>query len=456
MTRRMRWGAPLALALVALMAGAALAYSWDPPNAGAANPGRLGPNYTWDNGDPVLANNQDGSLSAAYVSDYTKGVFADDGSSGPWLSNFYTRSQDGGATWSKPVRLNGKYHADRVTLVSSGSHVVTFFMSQVHYWATPGGSTFKTSEPRYVYVRTNTNNGAPASWTAAKKLPGQSTNSRGDYLWAASDGNLVVVATTNTANGKIWTWRSTDGGVTFTGPIQAGTTTATDTTSGYVGGLSGLPAVAVHGTTVIVGWVASPAGQVVTAISTDSGATYGSPTTRQASGGNANNGYVQADDRSGDNRMAFTWTTASGAFLQIYDDGTNTWGTKRTIATFPDSDPGVGSVYNKGGEGATVALGSGSTVGISLSECNTANGFTCNNPQLSDTKARSQLVWRESSDNGASWGNPEIIKAPGTAKGSYINDYGDVIYLPGGKPFVLWNGHNSAYSAYTVQIRVGN
>jgi hypothetical protein len=454
MARKMRWGAPLALVLVGLMATAALAYSWDPPNGGA-NPGRLGPNYTWNNGDPVLAINGDGSLSAAYVSDYTNGTYADD-VTGPYLSNFYTRSTDGGVTWSKGLRLNGKYNADRVTLVSSGEHVVTFFMSQEHYWATPGGSTFKPAEPRYVYVRTNTNNGAAASWTAAKKLPGQSTSSRGDYLWAASDGNLVVVATTNTQNGKIWTWRSTDGGVTFTGPIQAGTTTGTDTTSGYVGGFSGLPAVAVHGTTVIVGWVSNPTGQVVTAVSTNSGTSYAAPTTRQASGGNANNGYVQADDRSGDDRMAFTWTTPTGAFLQIYDDGTDTWGTKRTITAFPDTAPAVGTTYNKGGEGAIVALGSGNTVGITLSECNTANGFTCNNPQLSDTKAREQLVWRESTDNGASWGTPEVIKAPGTPKGSFINNYGDVMYLTDGTPFVTWNGHNSAYSAYTSQIRVGN
>jgi hypothetical protein len=305
-------------------------------------------------------------------------------------------------------------------------------------------------------VRTNTNNGAAAAWTAAKKLPGQTVNSRGDYLWSASDGNVVVVAVTNTANGQIWTWRSTNGGVTFSGPIQAGTTTATDTTSGYVGGFSGLPAVAVHGSTVIVGFVSNPAGRVVTAISTDSGATYGAVTEREASGGNANNGYVQADDRSGDQRMAFTWTTPSGAFLQIYNDGTDTWGAKRTITVFPDTAPAVGSTYNKGGEGAIVALGSGNTVGITLSECNTVNGFTCNNPQLSDAKAREQLVWRQSTDNGANWGTPEVIKAPGSSKGSFLNNYGDVLYLGNGKPFVTWNGHNAAYTYYTTQIRVGN
>jgi hypothetical protein len=31
-----------------------------------------------------------------------------------------------------------------------------------------------------------------------------------------------------------------------------------------------------------------------------------------------------------------------------------------------------------------------------------------------------------------------------------------VLYLPNGKPFVLWNAHNAAYSAYTTQIRIGN
>ena len=454
MVRRMRWGSALAVALVALSMSAAFAFSWDAPNPGSSTPGRLGPNYTWDNGDPVLAVNGDGSISAAYVSDYTKGAYAYDGS-GTYLSNFYQRSTDNGATWGKAVRLNGNYHADRVTLVSSGDNVVAFFMSQLHYWASPGGSTFKTADPRYIYARTSTGDGAAGTWGTAAKLPGQTKTSRGDYLYSASDGSLVVVAVTNTANGKIWTWRSTNGGVSFTGPVQAGLTTATDTTSGYVGGYSGLPAVAVHGTTVIVGWVSNPTGQVVAAVSTDSGATFSVPTTLEASGGNANNGYVQADDRTGDNRMAFTWTTPTAAYLRIYDDGTDTWGTKRTIVTFPDGAGAVGTVNNKGGEGALVALGSGTTVGIALSECNTANGATCNNPQLSDAKARSQLVWRQSTDNGANWGTPEVIAAPGTAKGTYLNNYGDVMYLGNGKPFVLWNAHNSAYTAYTIQIRVG-
>ncbi len=455
MVRRMRRGAALAAVMVVLSVSAALAYSWDKPNTGAADPGRLGPNYTWNNGDPVLAVNGDNSLSAAYVSDYVKGVFADD-VTGPYMSSFYVRSTDNGQTWSKAFKLNGRYHADRVTLVSSGDNVVTFFMSQQHYWATPGGSTFKTGEPRYIYFRTNTNNGGSAAWNAAKRLPGQTQTSRGDYLYSASDGNLVVVAVTNTQNGKIWTWRSTNGGTSFTGPIEVGSTTATDTQSGYVGGFSGLPAVAVHGSTVVVGWTSTAAGRVSTAVSTDSGATYGAPTTRQASGGNENNGYVQADDRSGDNRLVFTWTTPDAAYLQIYDDGTNGWLAKRTITTFPDPDPAVGNTYDKGGEGAIVALGTGTKIGVSLSECNTANGFTCNNPQLSDVKAREQLVWRESSNNGASWGGAEIIAPVGSGKGQYIHNYGDVLYLPSGKPFVLWNAHNAAYSAYTTQIRVGN
>jgi hypothetical protein len=455
MVRRLRRGAALAVAVVVLTVSAAFAYSWDKPNTGAADPGRLGPNYTWNNGDPVLGVTADGAISAVYVSDYVKGVFADD-VSGPYMSTFYTRSTNQGLTWSKPVKLNGQYHADRVTLTASGHNLTTFFMSQQHYWATPGGSTFKTGEPRYVYFRTSTADGTAGTFSAAKKLPGQTQTSRGDYLYSASDGSLVVVAVTNTQNGNIWTWRSTNGGTSFTGPIQAGTTTATDTASGYVGGFSGLPAVAVHGSTVVVGWTSTAAGRVSAAVSTDSGATYGAPTQLEASGGNANNGYVQADDRTGDNRMALTWTTPDAAYLRIYDDGSDTWGTKRTITTFPDGDAAVGNTYDKGGEGAIVALGSGNTIGVTLSECNTANGFTCNNPQLSDVKAREQLVWRESSDNGASWGNAEIIAPVGSGKGQYIHNYGDVLYLGNGKPFVTWNAHNAAYSAYTTQIRVGN
>jgi hypothetical protein len=453
MVRKLRWGVgPIALALVVLTANVAFAVvTWTAPNGTSATPGRLGPNYTWDNGDPVLANNADGSISAAYVSDYTNGVFACDGS-GVYLSNFYTRSTDGGATWSKGFRLNGKYHADRVTLQSSGSNVVTFFMSQTKYWGCPGGSTFDTTKPRYIYVRVNTANGASGSWGAAAKLPGQTTNSRGDYLYSGSSGANVYLVTTNTATGKIWLWQSHNSGASFTGPTNVGATTAVDNSSGYVGGFSGLPAVAATGTNVVVSWVSNPSGAVQAAVSSNSGTSFGAPTQLAASGGNANNGYVQADGSG--TRLAVTWTTTSGAFVDVYDTVGASWGSAHTIVAFPDGGGGIGT-NNQGGEGAIVSLSGTTGISVTLSECNNTGSSICDNAALSEEKTREALVYYSSTNNGSTFPTRSVITVPGTKKGSFINDYGDMIVY-NNKPFVLWNAHDAFYGAYTVQIRVGS
>jgi hypothetical protein len=268
----------------------------------------------------------------------------------------------------------------------------------------------------------------------------------------ASGSNFYVV-TTNTNNGKIWLWRSTDAGQTWSGPVTVGTTTATDTVTGYVGGFSGLPAVAATGNDVLVSWINTPQGQVLGAVSSDSGATFGAATELEATGGNDNNGYTQAAGR--DSRLATTWTTSDGAYLRIYNTGTDSWGAKRTITTFPDPDATVPSDLDDGGEGAIVALDAGNKVGIALSECNTAMGFICNNPQLSLGQTRETLVWRQSSDNGASFSAASIIAPVTNNKGTYINNYGSAIFHEG-SPYVLWNAHNAAYTAYTNQLRVGS
>lgn len=451
MTRKIRRVAPLAVALVVLTTSAALAaVTWSNPNPGSANPGRLGPNFTWNNGDPVLAVN--GSIvEAAFVSDYVKGVFADD-VNGPYMSVFFTRSTNGGATWEKAIKLNGAFHADRITIAGVGTNVTAFYMSQVHYWATPGGSTFKTSEPRYIYYQTSTTNGSAGSFSTRAKLPGQTKTSRGDYLYSAASGSDVYVVTTNTANGNISLWQSHDSGGTFTGPTTVGTTTATDLTSGYVGGYSGLPAVAATGSNVVVSYVATAAGRVDAKISTNSGTSFGTATVLAASGGNANNGYVQADGH--DTRLVVSWTTAAGAFLRVYDTGGATWGAQRTIVTFPDSGGGIGT-NNQGGEGAIPLLTGTTGISISLSECNTTTASTCNTPALDDVKTREALVYYSSTDNGATFPTRSVIAVPSSAKGTYIANYGDLA-LVAGKPFVTWNWHNSAYTDYTDQIRVGS
>jgi hypothetical protein len=454
MRHRFRWVTAAAIALTALLASSALAaITWG--NAPGAATGRIGPNYTWNNGDPVLDEHgtDDGTLSAGYVTDTIKGVFAQD--TGPYMGVYYVRSTNDGGTWSKPKRLNpaGK-HADRLTLQAEGNVVVAAYMDQTKYYQ-GNQYTFDETKPRYIWIKRNPNNGAPADWSAAQKLPGQTKQSRGDYLYMGASGSNFYVVTTNTANGKIFFWRSTDAGQNWSTAATLGTTTATDTVTGYVGGFSGLPAVAATGDDVVVSWTNSATGQIVARVSDDAGATFGAATQLEATGGNDNNGYVQAAGR--DSRLAVAWTTADGAYLRIYDTGTDSWGTKRTITTFPDPDPNVPAAVDDGGEGAIVALDAGNTVGIALSECNTTStgSFICNNPQLSLGQTRETLVWRESSDNGANFSAASIIAPVTNNQGTYINNYGSAIFHEG-SPYALWNAHNAAYTYYTNQLRVGS
>ena len=332
----------------------------------------------------------------------------------------------------------------------TGKTLIAVYMDQDEYYQ--GGATLNTSDPRFLYVTRNTNHGS-GSWTQQQLLPGQTNSSRGDYINAWASGTNVHVVTTNTQTGAIWYWRSTDRGANWANPVSVGTTTAVDDVSGYVGGFSGLPSVAATGSHVIISWVTNPTGRVAAVVSANSGASFGSQVQLAASGGNANNGYVNLDAR--DTRIAVTWTTAAGGFLRIYNTGAGSFGAVRQFVSFPDTDPGIGSIYNKGGEGAMVALGPGQLVGIALSECNElSTGDICNEPDLLNNKTREQLVWRSSEDNGATWDDPQVIGPVKNAKTTLINNYADAIYVKA-KPLVLWNGHDAIYFNYVNYGSVG-
>jgi hypothetical protein len=449
----------IASALVVTLATAAWAvsnYTW------SANKlvGGASQAATFMNGVHQLAVTVDKSVTPAktyanfvYQSDYTTaGVYTNDtkcAASNDCLANYYVRSSDGGKTWNNPKRLPApaNTHMDRGTIATTGTTIVALEMSQTKYYQS--GSTFDVSAPRYVYATRSTDNGA--TWSNAVQLPGQTTTSRGDYLNVWASGSYVHAVVTNTQTGAIWYWRSIDKGQTWANPVSIGSTTATDTDpNGYVGGFSGLPSIAASGSTVIASWIDNPSGRVVYARSTNNGGAWGAETQLLASGGLDNLGYVNMDAR--DTRIGVSWTTAAGGWVKIYSTGTSSFGPDRQFVSFPDS--GVGSLDNKGGEGAMVALGPGNLVGITLSECNQLSTGEICSANLSNNKTREQLVWRASDDNGATWSNPDVIGPVGQAKTTFINNYGDVIYVKS-KPLAVWNGHDAVYFNYVNFRTVG-
>jgi hypothetical protein len=453
------WRIAVALSLVVGLAVAAWAlatYTW----SAKSTVGPAAQAGTFMNGVHQLAVTVDKSVTPAktytnlvYQSDYTTaGVYTNDtkcATNNDCLANYYVRSADGGKTWGSPKILPAPANTptDRATIAATGTTLVAVYMSQTAYYQS--GTTFDPSQPRYVYATRSTDNGA--TWSTQVKLPGQTTSSRGDYLNVWASGAYVHAVTTDSNTGQILYWRSANKGQSWSNPVSIGSTTATDNDpNGYVGGFSGLPSIAASGSTVIASWVDNPTGKVVYVRSTNNGTNWGAETQLVASGANANTGYVNMDAH--DTRIAVSWSTTAGGWVKIYSTGTATFGPDRQFVSFPDT--GVGSLYNKGGEGAMVALGPGSLVGVTLSECNQLSGGEVCSANLTNNKTREQLVWRASDDNGATWSSPTVIGSVGTPKTSFINNYGDVIYVKT-KPLAVWNGHDATYSNYVNFRTVG-
>lgn len=463
---RLRWAVigPFVVLLSALAVSQALAamtFSGVPSGSGVA----VTP--AWDNGDPALGFGSDNSLSAVSVSDSLAGCFAGQ-TTGIHLAVYYSRLASGGTAWSKPKQISGAYLADRGTLITSGANVYTAWVKQSQYYDTNCTKyTFDTSQPRPLFFRRNTNNGAAASWATPIKLPGQSATARVDYPTIAASGTMVYVTATDVGTGHIRLWISSDSGVTFATPITIATTAHQDTTPGqtngacpcgYVGGFAGLPAVATDGSAIGIAYLSSATGAETVAICSTTG-TGCKKTVVVASGADANSGYPQAAGDTASGRMAFTWTTATGGFVRIWSgDTTGSFGTANQFATFPDSALASTACQsttpcNAGGSGAIVGLTGTTGVGIALSECNTVSGVTCDQSQTQE-KSREILTWRQSADNGSTWTAPAVIKAPtgGSANTSWMSEFGSVAYS-GATPYVLFNGHDDAYKVYDVEVR---
>jgi len=455
-SRRLSWSVPLAIACVLALAGTALA-AVSFSNVGA----KVAPS-SWSNGDPSIGGNANGQISAVVVSD-TLGTTCFGSGAGPQLQVFTSQFANG--SWGTPKNVSGNtFSADRGTLVTNGANVYVAYSSQVHYWNNCTKYAFDVSEPRIDYFRRSTNNGA--TYSAPIKLPGQSATFRGDYMYIATRGSNVYITTTNVDTGKIILWVSTNNGQSFAQPVNVGSTTNVDNTPGqtngscpcgYVGGKSGLPAVATNGSAVGVAYTASPTGAEKIAICNTAG-TGCTTKTVQSSGVNANYGYSQA---AGDaTRMVFTWTTAAGAFSDVWAGGTaGSFGGKKTITAFPDANfagqacASATTPCNQAGNGAIPVLLGTTGVGIALTECNTVSGVSCDESQTLQ-KSREILVWYESSNNGGSYGTHALIKAASgnTKNPSWMSEYGSATNI-GGVPYVLFNGHDAVYGTYDVEVR---
>ena len=451
--RKVRWSARVGVATLAVivMAGSAFASAtWG--NAPGATAPRVGANFTWNDGPPMAAK-LGSKLIAVYDSDYTACGATTDGS-GCFMGAYATTSSNSGGIWGKPRRLNpGTKHAERATIAAGTSTACAAFMTQTKYYSAHYAIyTFDKSAVRTTYVRCTSDG---TTWLAAVKLPGQTTSSRGDYPYMAASGSNFYLTMTNSQSGAISLWKSTNNGATWTGPVTIGTTTLADNASdGYVGGFTALPAVAASGANVVVAWQTT-GGAAHYKVSTDGGTVFGSEATLDAGATNANYGFVNLRG-SADGRIAAGWTTATAAKVALLSG--SSFGTIRTVASFPDVQAGVNSVTHQAGFDVVPLLGSGTVLGATWSECNaiiaSGSDYCADNyPETGQFKSTIQMsqVYRQSADNGASWGTASIVNAP---TGKFLeNDWSDGFFV-GSSPYVFHNTHDSAYGYYNIQLKV--
>jgi hypothetical protein len=406
----------LIAAVVFAPTGASAAVTWGPQREVAP--------WSWQAGGSLALTG--GTVHALYTTDRVEGSFATD--RGPYMGLYLVSSEDRGLSWSAPTRVSQpQKHADRGAVAASGDRLYAAWVTQRSY------ERFDPGAPRVLYVRANTNGGGPNAWGPVIRLSKQ--KGRVDAPAIAATGNRVFVAWTDAASGDVRLAFSDDAGATWTRKVVG---KAKGSDPGGEGRL-GLPAVAATGSAVGVTWLASPSGGVKARLSTNGGSAWRPTVSLAGSGGRANGGSPSAAG-AGDT-LAFAWTTGPGVWARTWTGGA--WSPSRRLATF-----GGGGTY-RGGYDAEVAITPAGRLGVAWSGCRTAG---CN---LDSTLARVDLLWSGSSDGGASWRTPQLVR--GTQQPDQrISDGASAAWLDADTRILLYDAWVPGFTTYRLVARMGN
>lgn len=437
MVSRARWSVPLALGLVLVLAGSALAaVSWLDPTV--EHP-RIGAKWTWNYGSS-LGVTDDGNLHTAYVTDYVGGNWVSD--SGPYEGVYYLRGTVAGddtVAWTRPKRVSpGTKHSDRSVATSEGSYVYVGYVTVRSY------DNYDPAQPRVFYFRSNDNGGAATDWNAPVKMsPG---TGRVDYPVIAAGGNNVYAIWTNSANGNMMFGRSTDNGLTWTKSAKWATTKmdTDDAAEGY----AGWPGICADGNVVGIAWIDDPSGKISAVVSRDGGATFGAETALTATDGHLDNSWPQcaAFDGASD-RVVFTWTNNDLVNASIFTNSKTVF----TTTTVYDYD---GVTYDGGYGPAAEFSPDGSEIGVAFTACKPVIATPCN---YYNTKARVDLYWSEGPANGSAWGAEQLLGTRTTTrKNANLNDYPSIIWYDADTRFVEYNAWTPSWFRYQIHLQTGS
>lgn len=341
---------------------------------------------------------------------------------GPYQPVLYSRSSNGGANWSTPVRLNPTtQHGDRVAIASSGSDVYAAWVSLTHVVHYSG------TAPRVLYVRVNHAHGS-GSWSAVHRIT--SPSGRVDFPVIAASGSSVYLVWTDGKTGAIMIAISRDRGTTW--HASAFGSTAMSSRDGK----SGWPAVAVSDSRVVVAWTANSTGAVVARLSSSSGGSWSAPTLLAGS----SNSYV-AVSASGD-RSAVAWTAVGGGHVRgahVRVATGDVWGADTAVAP-----PGGMNSYLSN-SGPAVAFQGSAGIALAWSACVTH----CSTPPTS----RVDLIWAESTTNGASWARQVVGWSETT--GGFLKVSPSIVWASPTLRYVEWTGLSYEAGSIGLYLRAG-
>lgn len=230
----------------------------------------------------------------------------------------FSRSTDGGATFSTPINLSntsGYSFAPRITTGTAGNVYVTWQDD------TPGNTVIMFSH--------STNAGV--SFSTPINLSNGSADSSSQQIAVDSTGNIYVVWENDTLNLGIFFSHSTDGGATFSAPALLSTNPSGSMSPQIATGLSG---------TLSVVWEddANAASDISFSHSSDSGATFSVPESLSLHTGNSTNAQLALDasgnidiiwenDSRGNFDVFFSRSSDNGATFSAPTDISNGSGT---------------------------------------------------------------------------------------------------------------------------------
>lgn len=237
-----------------------------------------------------------------------------EGESGKEVALTYLRSEDGGGTWTAPVRVDGgrpayRFAAGDARLAAEGDNVFVL-------WARPGKGPYGSGP---LAVARSTDGGR--SWSEAASPAGGTATGRRFPALAVSFGVLNAVWLDRETNSKVLAARSTDGARTWSSPV---------TLDGDACECCWNAALASGGGAVYAMYRGKDPRDMRTAVSRDGGGTWSGPATAGAFGWDFNGcphvGGALASTGGGVHALVWTGKDDKAGLYAIASPDGRAWG----------------------------------------------------------------------------------------------------------------------------------